>query len=70
LKHETAPSTQVAHEVNRLAEENARQQALGVVRDSPTLKAAVRRSEARLEHGLYDMETGAVVFFNIDGNTP
>ncbi len=55
--------------VDRLAEENAKQQALTVLRDSPFLKAAVGRGEARLVYGLYDMETGVVEFFNL-GGTP
>jgi carbonic anhydrase len=48
--------------VNRLAAENARQQALAVLRDSPALSAAVQRGEVRLVYGLYDMETGVVDF--------
>ena len=53
-----------AEVVDRLAEENARQQALTVLRDSPALKAAVGRGVARLVYGVYDMETGAVEFFD------
>jgi carbonic anhydrase len=56
--------------VNHLAEENAKQQALGVLRDSPALKAAVGRGEARLVYGLYDMETGVVELFDLDGDPP
>lgn len=48
--------------VDRLAAENARQQALAVLRDSPDLSAAVRRCEVRLVYALYDMETGVVDF--------
>jgi hypothetical protein len=51
--------------VDRLALENARQQALGVLRDSPALKTAVNRGEARMVYAIYDMETGAVEFFGI-----
>jgi hypothetical protein len=54
--------------VDRLAEENARQQALSVLRDSPALKADVTRGTARLVYAMYDMETGTVRFFNLDGN--
>lgn len=54
--------------VDRLAQENAKQQALTVLRDSPPLKAAVGRGEARLVYGLYDMETGAVEFFDLVGS--
>jgi hypothetical protein len=32
------------------------------------LKAAVDGGAARLVYALYDMETGAVEFFNLDGN--
>lgn len=56
-----------AEVVDHLAEENAKQQAISVLRDSPALKAAVNRGVARLVYGIYDMETGAVEFFNIDG---
>lgn len=59
---------QDAEVVDRLAEENARQQALAVLRESPALKAAVDRGLARLVYGLYDMETGAVKFFDLDGD--
>jgi len=59
-----------ADRVNRMAEENARQQALSVLRDSPALKAAVGRGDARLVYGLYDLETGAVAFFEFDGVRP
>ena len=51
--------------VNRLAEENAKQQALTVLRDSLALKAAVERGMARMVYGIYDMETGSVEFFEL-----
>ena len=51
--------------VNRLAEENAKQQALAVLRDSHALKAAVDRGMVRMVYGIYDMEIGAVEFFDI-----
>lgn len=54
-----------AEVVNRLSQENAKQQAFTVLRDSPTLKAAIDRGAARLEYAIYDMETGAVEFFDI-----
>ncbi len=54
-----------AEVVDRVAAENARQQALGILRDSPLVKAAMERGETRLVYGLYDMETGAVEFFDI-----
>jgi carbonic anhydrase len=53
--------------LNRLSRENARQQALSLVRDSRVLKAAVDGGAARLLYGLYDMETGAVEFFELKG---
>ena len=56
-----------AEVVDRLAAENARQQALAVLRESPFVKAAVDRGEARVVYGVYDMETGAVEFFDLGG---
>jgi len=50
--------------VNHLAQENAKQQALDLPRESPVLKTAVEKKEVRLIYGLYDMETGAVEFFD------
>jgi carbonic anhydrase len=58
-----------AEVVDRLARENARQQALAVLRDSPFLKAAVGRGEARLVYAVYDMETGEVEFFDLGGSS-
>jgi carbonic anhydrase len=49
--------------LNRMSRENARQQALMLVHDSRVLKTAVEEGHARLVCGLYDMETGAVEFF-------
>jgi carbonic anhydrase len=48
----------------RLSKENARQQALTLVRDSPVLKTAVEQGGVRLVCGIYDMETGTVEFFD------
>jgi carbonic anhydrase len=50
--------------LNRLSRENAKQQALTLVRDSHVLKTAVDDGHAGLMCGLYDMETGAVEFFD------
>ena len=50
--------------LNRLSKENARQQALTLVHDSHVLKTAVDEGHAGLMCGLYDMETGAVEFFD------
>jgi carbonic anhydrase len=47
-----------------LSKKNAQQQALSLLRDSPILKAAVDKGRARLLYGIYDMETGAVQFFD------
>ena len=55
-------------EVDRLAEENAKQQALAVLRESPLLRTAVQSGGVRLMYGIYDMETGAVTFFNCDSS--
>lgn len=54
-----------AEVVNRLAEENAKQQALAVLRDSPLVRTAVDRGEVRLLYGLYDMKMGVVQFFSL-----
>lgn len=51
--------------VNRLAAENAKQQAFTVLRDSHAVKAAMDRGIARMVYGIYDMESGAVKFFNL-----
>lgn len=48
--------------VNRLSEENAKQQSLTLLRDSPVIRTAVERKECRLIYGMYDMETGKVDF--------
>jgi carbonic anhydrase len=50
--------------LNRLSKENAKQQALTLVRDSEVLKTAVEDGHAKLMCGLYDMKTGSVEFFN------
>jgi carbonic anhydrase len=54
--------------VNRLSLENARQQALTVLRESPEIKAAVDRGEVRIVYAIYDMESGAVEFFDLGGS--
>jgi carbonic anhydrase len=50
--------------VNRLCKENARQQALALLRDSRVLTTAVGKGEVRLMCGIYDMDTGSVEFFD------
>jgi carbonic anhydrase len=61
LANHDPPTTNL---LNRLSRENAKQQALALIRDSHVLKMAVDEGYASLMCGLYDMETGAVVFFN------
>jgi carbonic anhydrase len=51
--------------VDRLAEANAKQQALTILRDSPVVKVAAGRGECRLLYCLYDMETGVVTFSDL-----
>ena len=51
--------------VNRISLENAKQQALTVLRDSQPIHTAVQRQEVRLVYGMYDMETGIVEFFEL-----
>ncbi len=50
--------------VDRLAEENARQQALALVQESPVLRAAIEHKAVRLAYGLYDLETGEATCWN------
>jgi carbonic anhydrase len=50
--------------LSRLSRENAKQQALALIRDSQVLKLAVDEGHASLMCGLYDLETGAVEFFD------
>lgn len=52
--------------VNRLARENAKQQAKTVMTDSPVVAAAVRHGETRLVYALYDLESGIVEFNDLD----
>jgi hypothetical protein len=47
-----------------LSKENAKEQALALIRDSDVLKTAVNEGHSRLMCGLYDMETGTVEFFD------
>ncbi len=54
-----------AEVVDRLAKENAKQQSFTLLRDSHPLKVAVDRGVVRLMYGIYDMETGAVEFFDL-----
>lgn len=46
--------------LDHLSEENARQQAMLLVRESAPIKQAVQKGETHLYFGLYDMLTGAV----------
>jgi carbonic anhydrase len=55
--------------VARLAQENARQQALSILRESFPLKTAVERGKVRVVYGMYDMGTGAVEFFDVGSST-
>jgi carbonic anhydrase len=50
--------------LNGLSKENAKEQALALIRDSDVLKTAVDEGHALLMCGLYDMETGTVEFFD------
>jgi carbonic anhydrase len=54
--------------LNELSKKNARQQALALLRDSPDLKTAVDKGEARLLCGIYDMDTGLVEFYDPHSN--
>jgi carbonic anhydrase len=54
-----------AEVVNRLAEENAKQQALTVSQESQPVRTAMSRGEVRLVYGIYDIETGVVEFHDL-----
>jgi carbonic anhydrase len=58
--------THTAEFLNHLAEENARQQAVRLLQESPVIRAAVRHGQVAVEVGLYDMETGVVEFRHVD----
>lgn len=65
--HEQVMETQGELNSERLAslsKENGRLQALTLIRDSPVLRTAVEEGNASLLCGIYDIETGAVEFFN------
>lgn len=55
-----------AEVVNRMAQENARQQALSLPREIPALKEAMQRGAVKLLYGLYDMETGQVTIRDVN----
>jgi carbonic anhydrase len=47
-----------------LCQENAKHQALALLRDSPFLQHAVQKRQARIVYAFYDMESGVVDFFD------
>jgi len=51
--------------INHLSLENARQQALTILQESPELQAAIARGTTKLMYSLYDMETGEVDFLEL-----
>ena len=51
--------------VNRLAAENARQQAEILLRQCPVLQQAIAKGTTELRYGIYDMESGIVEFFSL-----
>lgn len=53
-----------------LARENARQQGLELVRESEPLRAAVAGGGVKLVVGLYDMQTGEVELWDLEGRRP
>jgi carbonic anhydrase len=48
-----------------LAKKNALEQATTLVRDSEPIRAAARRGEVLVKAGLYDMESGEVVYYDL-----
>jgi carbonic anhydrase len=50
---------------DRLSTENAKQQAITLLKDSQVLKMAVDKGTVRLLYGLYDMDAGSVDFFDL-----
>ena len=52
--------------LDRLSQENAKQQAKSLLQESHVIKEAVEAGRTRVIYGLYDMETGRVEFFDIN----
>jgi carbonic anhydrase len=52
--------------LNRLAKENARQQAIRLRHESDPIRMALARGDCRLMYAVYDIETGRVDFFDLD----
>jgi carbonic anhydrase len=52
--------------LERLSEKNAKEQARSLLRDSKIVKSAVEAGHCQILYGLYDMETGAVDFHELN----
>ena len=61
----TAHGKPTADYLNGLSKENALEQATTLVKESKPVGTAVRRREVRLLAGMYDMESGAVVYYDL-----
>jgi len=61
---DTGNSDHGADWLDQLSKENARFQAKALLRDSEILKKAIERGDVHLKCGVYDMETGSVIFFD------
>jgi len=52
--------------LDTLCHENAKQQALTLLKESPFVKTAVDRGSSRVMYAVYDMHSGTVDFFELD----
>jgi carbonic anhydrase len=68
---EILPRAQAAHSqptpalLNRVAKENACEQARILLKESEPIRSAVRQKEVRLMFAIYDMESGEVEYFEL-----
>jgi hypothetical protein len=60
-----APGRPAADFLNDLAKKNALEQATTLLMKNEPIRTAVRRGEVRLQAGLYDMESGAVAYYDL-----
>ncbi len=64
IKPDAQPKAEL---LNQLSKENAKAQATILLRASDVIKAAVVSRQVRVFYGIYDMESGSVDFFHLDG---
>jgi carbonic anhydrase len=54
-----------SHWLNQLSQDNAREQAQAVIKQSDPIRLAVEKKQVRLMFGIYDMESGAVEYCDL-----